>query len=104
MAKWSGLVGYACQKEVSPGVWKECIISRKYYGDIIRNNRSLQNNNQINDGIGIANTISLVSDPYALKNFHTIRYVEFMGTKWKALTVDVEYPRLTITLGGIYNG
>lgn len=104
MAKWSGHIGYACQRETSPGVWEECIIERKYYGDIIRNNRALQNINQVNDSIGITNTISIVSDPYALKNYFMIRYIEFMGLKWKAATVDVDYPRLTITLGGVYNG
>lgn len=102
MAKWSGNIGYACQKETTPGVWEEKIIVRKYYGDLIRNNRTLANIGQINDKIMINNSISIVSDPYAMTNFHMMRYVEFMGNKWTVSNVDVEYPRLILSLGSIY--
>ena len=27
-----------------------------------------------------------------------------MNTKWKVTSVDVQYPRLILTLGGVYNG
>lgn len=103
MAKYFGSVGYAEDEEVSPGIVKERIVTREYYGDIIRNNRRLENSDQINDDINITNQISIVSDPYAIDNFWKIRYVTFMDQKWKVKTVDVEFPRLILTLGGLYN-
>ncbi len=103
MAKYFGSVGYAEDVEISPGIVKEQIVTREYYGDIIRNNRRLENSDQINDDINITNQISIVSDPYAIDNFWKIRYVTFMGQKWKVKTVDVEFPRLILTLGGLYN-
>lgn len=103
MAKWFGKIGYAETVETVPGVWKEQITEREYYGDLIRNGRRLQSANQVNDNIEISNEISIVADPYANENFHSMRYVEFMGTKWKITSVDVQYPRLNLSLGGVYN-
>ena len=103
MAKWCGIIGYAEQVETTPGVWSEQISERKYYGDVIRNNRRLQSAGKLNDDINVGNEISIIADPFANNNFHSMRYVEFMGTKWKVTTVDVQYPRLILSLGGIYN-
>lgn len=102
MARWSGIVGYVKTEETTPGVWEEQVTERKYYGDLNRNTRRLQTASQLNDNIDIANEVSIVADPYAMGNFHAMRYVEFMGTRWKVSTVEVQYPRLILTLGGLY--
>lgn len=104
MAKFFGSIGYAETVETKPGVWSEQITERQYYGDLVRNMRRLESTNQVNENINIQNEISIVADPYAYKNFHAIRYVEFMGTKWKVSSVDVQYPRLILSVGGVYNG
>lgn len=104
MARWSGKVGFETSVETEPGIWIEKIVEKSYYGDIIRNARRLESSGGINDNINVSNEISFVADPYAKENFHTIRYVEFMGTKWKVSNVDVQHPRLVLSMGGIYNG
>lgn len=104
MAKFCGVIGYVELKETVPGVWTEEVTERTYYGDLIRNNRRLQSANQLNDNINISNQISIVADPYAFQNFHAMRYVEFMGTKWKVSDIEVQYPRLILNVGGVYNG
>lgn len=103
MAKVYVKVGYADTVETAPGVLKEQITERDYYGELLRNSRRLQTASQVNDDINISNEISILSDPYAIQNFHSIRYVEFMGTKWKVPTGEVQYPRLILSLGGVYN-
>ena len=103
MAKFYGSIGYAELVEVNPGIWEEKITERKYYGDLIRNTRRLQTSDKLNDDINISNEISIVADPYANQNFHSMRYVEFMGAKWKITNVEVLYPRLILTIGGVYN-
>lgn len=103
MAKFYGSIGYAELVEVNPGIWEEKITERKYYGDLIRNTRRLQTSDKLNDDINISNEISIVADPYANQNFHSMRYVEFMGAKWKINNVEVLYPRLILTIGGVYN-
>ena len=104
MAKWFGKIGYAETVETKPGVWKEQIVTREYYGDLIRNTRRLQTADKVNDDIDISNELSIISDPYARNNIHSMHYAEFMGAKWKISNVEVSYPRLILTLGGLYNG
>lgn len=104
MAKYYGKIGYAETVETNPGVWTEQITERSYYGDMIRNTRRLQSAEQVNDNINIANDLSIIADPYAINNFHAMRYAEFMDAKWKISNVEVQYPRLILTLGGLYNG
>ena len=102
--KWYGLIGFGETVETKPGVWVDQIKPRAYFGDVTRNTRMLQSSGQVNDNINVSNLISIVADPYANQNFHSIRYAEYMGTKWKVTNVDVQYPRLILTLGGVYNG
>lgn len=104
MAKWYGVIGYAETVETTPGVWKEQITKRNYYGDLTRNTRRLQTADKLNDDINISNELSIVADPYAMNNFHSMRYAEFMGTAWKITNVEVQYPRLILSLGGVWNG
>ena len=101
MSKWYGKIGYAETMETEPGIWEEQIVERAYFGDSIRNTRLLQNSGSINDNINVSNQISIVADPYAYQNFHAMRYVEFMGSKWNITNVDVQYPRLILTIGGL---
>lgn len=103
MAKYYGSIGYATMNEVRPGVYKEEITERKYFGDVLNNSRTLQSSGDLNDDVNVANKISIVADPFANENFHAMRYVIFMGTKWKISNVKVEYPRLILTVGGVYN-
>ena len=103
MTKFYGEIGYVETTETEPGVWVENIIKRNYYGDLIRNTRSLISSGNVNDNINISNEISILADPYANEHFHSMRYVEFMGTKWKITNIEVKYPRLILTIGGLYN-
>ena len=104
MAKWYGEIGFAETVETKPGVWVEQITKRNYYGDVTRDSRRLQTADKLNDNINISNQISIISDPYANENFHSMRYAFYMGTRWKITDIEVQYPRLNLTLGGIWNG
>ena len=104
MAKWYGKIGYAKMTEVEPGDWREVITDRPYFGDSIRNTRMLQNSGQLNDNVNIGNQISIVADPYANDHIYDMRYAEFQGSLWKITNVDVQYPRLILSLGGLYSG
>ncbi len=106
MAKFYGIIGYIKTVERKPGIWKPEEIRKKYFGDLIRNTSGYESSGQVNDNLKIANEISIVADPYARQNFHSMRYVEFMefpGVKWKITKVEVFYPRLILTIGGVYS-
>ena len=103
MAKFCGKIGFIKTVETEPGIWEESLVEeKKYYGDITRNNFKYQNNGQVNDNINISNTISIISDPYANNNLQYMKYVVFNGAKWKISNIDIQPPRLILTLGDLY--
>lgn len=105
-ARYYGSIGYRETSETSPGVWEESITTHSYYGDVTKNYvRGIYANNTVttNKTPECNNVISILADPYAYENFHNIVYAEFMGTKWTVNNVEVQTPRLILTLGGVYN-
>ena len=105
MASVYDVIGYAEMKEETPGKWVEEIVERTYYGDVLSNTRRLQPADQLNDNINLSNRISIIADPYAMHNYFNIRYVKYMGAKWKVSSVDAsQRPRMILTTGGLYNG
>lgn len=106
MAKFYGAIGFAQTVENPPesGNWEQQILERKYYGDILRRNVHQENGEKVNDDFNIDNEISIVADSYILENTHCMRYVMFLGTKWKIRTISISSPRLILSIGGLYNG
>ena len=105
MAKFYGPIGYSVSTEVRPGVWKDTIEERNYYGDLIRGtSRWTASQDSTNDNLTINNQISIVADPFAENNFHSMKYVRFMGANWKITSVEPRFPRLILSVGGVYNG
>lgn len=104
MAKFSGNVGYIKSVQTEPGVWENKVIEKLYYGDLVKNTSRYVNSESTNDDININNNISIVADPFACENFQHMRYVVFMNNKWKISNVEVAYPRLILTIGGLYHG
>lgn len=105
MPKYYGTIGFTQTEKTKPGVWSEETILRRYYsGDVYRLSRRWQSSSSVNDDLSINTEVSIVSDPFALQNFHKMKFIEWMGVYWKVSNVDVQYPRLVITLGDVYNG
>jgi hypothetical protein len=104
MTKFHGKLGYGKAVETEAGVWEDRIEERSYFGDVVRNTRRLQNGETLHDNLSFGNSISIVSDAYADKNFYEIRYIEWAGTLWVVSDVEVQPPRLILRLGGVYHG
>jgi len=104
MARFYGAVGYGQSVESAPGVWKDVITEFSYYGDVLRNTRRLVDGAKVNDDLTVGNLISIVADAYAVENFFAMRYIVWNGIRWIVSTVEVQPPRLILTLGGVYNG
>lgn len=95
---WDGSV------ETKPGVYKSKIVEKSYSGDVNWANRHFQPTENQNDDLKLNNQISILADLYSKQNFASIRYVVWNGVKWRVTNVEVNYPRLTLTIGGVYNG
>ena len=107
MARFYGNVGYGVSQETSPGsdVWEDTITERLYFGDVIRNVRRLDPvADQVNSDISVSNSISINADEYAFGHWHLIKYVEWEGVRWTVPSVEVQRPRLILSIGKVYNG
>lgn len=107
MAKFYGAVGYAEAIEGTgehEGVMEDVITERNYFGDVLRNTRKWESGSDILDNLRINNQISIMADAYAYEHFFAMKYVKWMGTNWIVTNVEVQRPRLLLTIGGVYNG
>lgn len=108
MAKYYGKIGFAMSVELDPenepGVFVDQVIEREYYGDTVRQSYRFEHSGNVNDNINVNCQFSILSDDFATENCQYIKYIEYMNSKWKVTSVDANYPRLNLTVGGIYNG
>lgn len=109
MAKFHGMIGYAQTEETSPGVYTDAITERDCAGDILRNSQVWENARRmgemsINDNISISNRFSIIGNAFAYENLQKMRYLKFMGAKWKISSIEILSPRIILTVGGVYNG
>ena len=102
--KFYGAVGFVDVVAKRPGVLRPIPIEYNYSGDVMKRSIRYQSAESINDNIGVQQQISIMADPYARNHVGSMRYVKWMGTAWKITDVSVQYPRLILTLGGVYNG
>lgn len=79
------------------------MVERPYYGDVIRNTRRYEKGEHLHDNLNVDNRISILADAYANENFHNMKYVVWMGSKWKITNVEVERPRLILTISNVWN-
>lgn len=104
MGKIITKIGFSITSETAPGVWTEQIVERKYSGDILKNIRKWSSSENLNDNLTINNQFSIIADSFIKNNIGSMRYIIFGGTKWSVSNIDIQYPRLILTTGGIYNG
>lgn len=104
MPKYRGNVGFVYTEETAPGVWTPVETVRPYYIDVNRNSRRYENGASTNDNLLVTSNLSLIADPFALNHVSGLKWIEYSGVKWRVSTVEILYPRMNLTLGGVYNG
>ena len=105
MAKFFGQIGYAIPTKTRPGVFEDQIEERDYFGDVIRNNsRWSASPDSTNDDITLNSQFSIVADPFAQYNFSSMKYVKYLDSYWKVTSVEPQFPRIVVSVGGVYNG
>ena len=104
MAKFYGYIGFVKNDTVRPGVVKNVAIERLYRGETRGMSYQWESNGRVNDDVDLDNTLSIVADSYITENLYAIRYVKMKGTAWKVTRIKEQYPRLILTIGGVYNG
>lgn len=107
MARFSGMIGFLRTEETDPenhpGVYTEVLKEKRYFGDVLSNSRRWDQNGNFNEDLAINNRISVVADTFAKANLGAMRYVRWLGDTWKITNVEIQYPRIIITIGGQYH-
>lgn len=103
--RYYGKIGYSVSVETAADVYKDVIQEYYYSGDVVRNYlRDQEKQSSTVDDISLSNQFSIVADPFAYSHFSSIKYLEWLGQKWKVTGVEIAYPRLLLTIGGLWNG
>lgn len=103
MARFYGTIGFTFGTvEKSPGIWKDRIITRNYYGDTMRRRVTWHEGQKVNDDVKINHQISILADEYAEENAYLMKWVLWKGIKWKVESIEFERPRIILTLGDRY--
>ena len=104
MAKFFGVIGFEDSQETKPGVFEPKIVLRGYSGDVIRSSKRNESTDKINDNVNISNQFSIIADKYAYNHIYGMKYLKYMGANWKITDVEIQHPRLILSVGGLYNG
>lgn len=102
MSRFSGKLGFVLTRETEEGVWLEDVVELPVKGTIrnlyVRND----NSSSANTNLRLTNEISILMDTKTKFYLETLKYVVWKGSKWEVQSISVNYPRLTINLGGLY--
>lgn len=103
--KWFGKVGFSVTEPLEKGsdIMVHKVVDRPYFGELTRLSSKWETSGYKNDDKNLNTEVSIVSDPFALDHFSNIVYVEYMGVNWKVTAVEIQYPRLILSVGGEYN-
>ena len=101
--KWCGKIGFLVT-ENSNGIWSEHVIEKPFTGEIIKNSIQVESSNSVNDNLNLNNQISVIANKFVYDNFQYMKYDEVFGAMWKIKSAELQYPRLLLSIGGIWNG
>lgn len=102
--KFCGRIGYIYEREIRPGITVSDPEEHLAYGDVLSNVRRWQTDSDINDDLTTSNRISILADTFLCEHMSAMRYCKWLGTAWEIKSVELNYPRAILTLGGVYNG
>ena len=104
--KFAGEVGFWIKNvETKPGIFEDQNVEKHYTGDVTRAyNKWSDRSESTTEELSTNNQISIVGDLFAQENWPSIKYVRWRGINWAVKTVGISFPRLTLELGGVWNG
>lgn len=105
MTRYSGKIGFVQEQvETSPGVFTDKVVERRLTGSVIQQGVNMQSSDVIHDDLTMGVSLFLVADSYSYEKLMHIRYATYLGARWKVINITSERPRLTLQLGGVWNG
>lgn len=104
MSRFYGKIGFISTIESEPGIWTDEIIERRYRGEIKKDFYKWSSSEHLNDNVNISNAVSVIADTYMYDNIYAMKYIHLGGALWKITDIEIQRPRLILSIGGLYNG
>lgn len=104
MSRFSGLLGFVRTELSDGGVYIEVATEVKVKGILKKISSRVYSEQEVNASVRLANEISVIGNNEIFNHLTSLKYVVWKGTKWSVTTITVEPPRVSIVLGGVYNG
>lgn len=102
--RWFGKIGFGTEVDKGYGNVEKEPIEKQYYGELTRSSQKNQyGQSSTNAEITLNNELQIVADKWALTHIHDMIYAEIAGAKWNILSVEEHYPRLYLSIGGVYH-
>lgn len=102
--RFAGKIGFGTSVEVSPGVWDDDIIERDYLGDVLQSTERLESGNSINPKFHTTTSVSVLSDGVLKERYSDVRYIIYLGVRWKVSSIIHKWPRIEMFIGEEYHG
>lgn len=102
--RYSGKFGFAVPTETVPGVWKDVVTERDYIGDVVQRTETFSVADSVIPQYRTTTSISVLCDGVLKESYKGLRYVEYMGENWVAASVVMQWPRIIVYIGEVYNG
>lgn len=104
MPKFYGKIGYATTVETAPGATRTAIKELTASGDILRSTLRLADGEIATNDISISNAVSILPSAIVKSHLATLRYVTYLGVRWKIDSIESRPPRIILNLGEVFNG
>lgn len=110
MAKFSGVLGIVTGYNNNNGIAEPIVKEVDVYGEVISQSYKVSSGQLGGDTLSIPSKFSFIVPPNVVSYFtdnsqgdYTL-YLTYYGRKMKIETFEIIYPRMNVTLGGVYNG
>lgn len=100
--KYRGEVGFIINEETEPGIWKPYSMVQEVRGEVIQNTVSWNEGDTINSDVKFQNRISIVLSNFLTQNMMALRWITYMGVRFKISKIELKPPRMIFTLGDEY--
>ena len=104
MTIYRGLIGMNRDPvETKPGVLTPVVEEVEFVGEV-RNAGVNRPNAGMQEGLSASHVLSIITPEDSIVKFTEVAYVVWQSRKWSVTSIKYNYPRIELSLGGIYNG
>jgi len=96
-------VGYSSTIETKPGIFEDEYREVSHVALVLSSKTAWVRGARAGDDVELNQRLSIIPTPDTYANVGAIKYVTYYGVKWKVISINMQRPRMVLTVGGIFN-